>query len=129
MVKGVLSLWQEVRHRLDDPAGSLSIGQQQRLCIARTLAVKPSIILLDEPTSSLDPVSARAIEDLMVELKQNYTIILVTHNIQQANRIADHLIFLCDGQLIEQGSKEKLFSTPPNEQTRKYLDEEFCDCD
>lgn len=124
-----VSLWHEVRHRLDDRAGSLSIGQQQRLCIARTLAVKPSVILLDEPTSSLDPVSARAIEDLMVELKQNYTIILVTHNIQQANRIADQLTFLCDGQLIEQGSKERLFSNPQNEQTQKYLNEEFCDCD
>lgn len=123
-----VSLWKEVRHRLDEKAGSLSIGQQQRLCIARTLAVKPAVILLDEPTSSLDPVSARAIEDLMIELKKEYTIIFVTHNIQQARRIADRLIFMCNGQIIEQGPKEKLFQHPETEQTRKYLNEEYCDC-
>lgn len=124
-----VSLWSEVRHRLDDLAGSLSLGQQQRLCIARTLAVKPRVILLDEPTSSLDPVSARAIEDLMVALKEDYTLILVTHNIQQANRIADHLVFMCDGKVIEQGPKSLLFHNPQNEQTRKYLKEEYCDCE
>ncbi|RMF69846.1 MAG: phosphate ABC transporter ATP-binding protein, partial [Calditrichaeota bacterium] len=122
------SLWREVRHRLNDPASSLSMGQQQRLCIARTLAVKPKIILLDEPTSSLDPVSTRAIESLMLELKKNYTIVFVTHNIQQARRIADYLIFLCNGQIIEQGPKERLFLHPEKEQTRKYLNEEYCDC-
>lgn len=122
------SLWKEVSHRLHDQAVSLSIGQQQRLCIARTLAVKPKVILLDEPTSSLDPVSTRAIEDLMLELKKEYTIIFVTHNIQQAQRVADHLIFMCNGKIIEQGPKQKLFSNPQKEQTRKYLNEEYCDC-
>jgi len=121
-------LWKEVRHRLHDRAASLSLGQQQRLCIARTLAVKPKVILLDEPTSSLDPVSTRAIEDLMLELKKEYTIVFVTHNIQQAQRVADNLIFMCNGKIIEQGPKEKLFSNPEKEQTRKYLNEEYCDC-
>ncbi|MBT3603693.1 MAG: phosphate ABC transporter ATP-binding protein [Candidatus Latescibacteria bacterium] len=124
-----VALWDEVRHRLDDSAGSLSLGQQQRLCLARTLAVKPRVILLDEPTSSLDPVSARAIEDLMVTLKQEYTLILVTHNIQQARRVADHLVFMCDGKVIEQGAKALLFNNPQHEQTRKYLQEEYCECD
>jgi phosphate transport system ATP-binding protein len=122
-------LWKEVSHRLHDNAVSLSIGQQQRLCIARALAVKPKVILLDEPTSSLDPVSTRAIEDLMLELKQKYTIVFVTHNIQQAQRVADHLIFMCNGRIIEQGTKQKLFSTPEKDQTRKYLNEEYCDCE
>ncbi len=123
-----VSLWKEVSHRLHDRAGSLSIGQQQRLCIARTLAVKPKVILLDEPTSSLDPVSTRAIEDLMLELRQEYTIVFVTHNIQQAQRVADQLVFMCNGGVIEQGPKQKLFGNPENEQTRKYLNEEYCDC-
>ena len=123
-----VSLWREVRHRLHDRADSLSLGQQQRLCIARTLAIKPSIILLDEPTSSLDPVSSRAIEELMVKLKQDYTIVFVTHNIQQAQRIADHLIFMCDGRIIEQGEKEKLFYHPDKVQTKEYLNEEYCEC-
>lgn len=123
------SLWKEVSHRLHDRAVSLSIGQQQRLCIARTLAVKPKVILLDEPTSSLDPVSTRAIEGLMLELKKEYTIVFVTHNIQQAQRVADHLIFMCNGKIIEQGPKQKLFCNPEKEQTRKYLNEEYCDCE
>ena len=123
-----MSLWREVSHRLNEKAGSLSIGQQQRLCIARTLAVKPKVILLDEPTSSLDPVATRAIEDLMLTLKQKYTIIFVTHNIQQAKRIADHLIFMCEGQIIEQGRKQKLFTNPEKQQTRAYLNDEYCDC-
>jgi phosphate transport system ATP-binding protein len=121
-------LWKEVSHRLNDKASSLSIGQQQRLCIARTLAVKPKVILLDEPTSSLDPVSARAIEELMLELKKEYTIVLVTHNIQQAKRIADNLIFMCEGQIIEQGPKQKLFNKPEKKQTKQYLNEEYCEC-
>ncbi len=124
----VVSLWKEVSHRLNDPASSLSIGQQQRLCIARTLALKPEVILLDEPTSSLDPVSARAIEDMMLTLKEQYTLIFVTHNIGQAKRIADHLIFICDGKVIEQGNASAVFSCPTNSQTRAYLTDEFCDC-
>ncbi len=123
-----VALWREVSHRLSDPAASLSIGQQQRLCLARTLAVKPKVILLDEPTSSLDPVSARAIEDLMLELKKKYTLVFVTHNIQQAKRIADHVIFLCGGRIIEQASKLRLFANPQEKETKSYLNEEFCDC-
>ena len=122
------SLWKEVAHRLNDKASSLSLGQQQRLCIARTLAVKPKIILLDEPTSSLDPVSARAIENMMLELKEQYTIVFVTHNIQQAKRIADHLVFICEGKIIEQGAATKIFAKPSHPQTRAYLNDEFCEC-
>ena len=124
----MVSLWEEVRHRLNDHASSLSIGQQQRLAIARTLAVEPKVILLDEPTSSIDPISTRAIENLMLQLKEKYTIIFVTHNIQQAKRIADYLVFLCDGKIIEQGSKEKLFTCPENDQTKTYLNSEYCKC-
>jgi phosphate transport system ATP-binding protein len=123
-----VSLWREVSHRLNDSASSLSMGQQQRLCIARTLAVKPKVILFDEPTSSLDPVSTRAIEELMLELKKDYSIVFVTHNIQQARRIADYLVFLCDGRIIEQGAKEKLFKNPEKKQTRTYLNDEYCEC-
>ncbi len=121
-------LWKEVSHRLHDRAHSLSLGQQQRLCIARTLAVNPEVILLDEPTSSLDPVSTRAIEELLLELKNKYTVVFVTHDILQAKRIADYLIFLCNGQIIEEGTKEKLFHQPESEQTRQYLNNEYCDC-
>lgn len=124
-----VSLWKEVSHRLHDKSASLSLGQQQRLCIARTLAVKPKMLLLDEPTSSLDPVSTRAIEALMLELKKTYTIVLVTHDIRQAQRVADYLIFMCNGRIIEQGPKRRLFTQPQKEQTRQYLNEEYCDCD
>jgi len=123
-----VSLWREVSHRLNDRAHSLSIGQQQRLCIARTLTVNPRVILLDEPTSSLDPVSTRAIEDLMLKLKEEYTIIFVTHDILQAKRISDKLIFMCNGQIIEQGSKDKLFTNPEKKQTWNYLNNEYCEC-
>lgn len=123
-----VALWPEVKHRLDEPATALSIGQQQRLCIARTLAVNPDVLLLDEPTSSLDPVTSRAIEDLMLQLKERYTIIFVTHNILQAKRIADRLIFICDGRVIEQGNKEKLFKSPEQQQTWEYLNNEYCQC-
>jgi phosphate transport system ATP-binding protein len=123
-----VSLWKEVSHRLNDSAASLSIGQQQRLCVARCLAVKPEIILMDEPTSSLDPVSARVVEQTILDLKKNFTIIFVTHNIQQAERVADQLIFLCDGKIIEQGPVNKLFQNPEKQQTKEYLKNEFCDC-
>lgn len=123
-----VSLWKEVAHRLNDPADSLSIGQQQRLCIARTLAVNPEVILLDEPTSALDPVATRAIETLLLELKTRYTLIFVTHNILQAKRIADKLVFLCDGQVVEQGDKDQLFNNPRDNRTRDYLHDEFCSC-
>ena len=122
------SLWKEVSHRLNDKASSLSIGQQQRLCIARTLAVKPEVILLDEPTSSLDPLSTRAIEDMMVQLKEKYTIVFVTHNISQAKRIANHLVLICDGKVIEQGSAPAMFSCAKDPQTKAYLKDEYCAC-
>lgn len=122
------SLWNEVHLRLSEPASALSIGQQQRLCIARALAVKPKVLLMDEPTSSLDPFSTRAIEDLMNNLKENYTIILVTHNLNQAKRIADELFFMCKGELIESGSKDNLFLKPKKEETKAYLFNESCNC-
>lgn len=121
-------LWKEVKNRLDEPATSLSVGQQQRLCIARTLAVDPSVILLDEPTSALDPVSTRAIEDLILGLKENFTIIYVTHDIAQARRIADRLIFMCDGEIIEEGPASTLFSCPADSRTAEYLEGGLCDC-
>ena len=122
------ALWKEVSHRLDSPANTLSLGQQQRLCIARTLAVKPDILLLDEPTASVDPTSARALETLIKELKNDYTIIMVTHDIRQTRRVADNVLFLCDGEVIEMGSCDHMFSKLAKPKTRTYLSEEFCDC-
>jgi phosphate transport system ATP-binding protein len=114
-------LWEEVKNRLHAPATSLSIGQQQRLCLARGLAVKPTIILADEPTSALDPISSKIIENLFKELKRHYTIILVTHVLRQAMRLADHVIFMADGKIIEQGLPEELFKNPQTEELRAYL--------
>ena len=123
-----VSLWKEVSKRLDESATSLSGGQQQRLCIARTLAVKPKILLLDEPTASVDPVSGRAIEELLLELKKDYTILLVTHDLAQCRRIADHIVFMCDGEMIEQGSRQAMLEAPAHEKTARYLNDSFCDC-
>ena len=122
------ALWDEVKHRLKDSAMSLSLGQQQRLCIARALAIKPEILLLDEPTASIDPTSGRAIEDLVLELGKETTVIMVTHNIAQTKRIADHVLFLCDGEIMESGPASYMFSPKSDGQTRSYLGEEFCDC-
>ncbi|MEP1229856.1 MAG: phosphate ABC transporter ATP-binding protein [Litorimonas sp.] len=122
------ALWEEVKGRLNQSAMSLSLGQQQRLCIARALAIKPEILLLDEPTASIDPTSGRAIEDLVLELRRDTTVIMVTHNIAQTKRIADHVLFLCDGQIMEAGAAQYMFSSQSDEQTRNYLGEEFCDC-
>jgi len=122
------SLWDEVSHRLSDPASALSLGQQQRLCLARALVLKPEVLLLDEPTASIDPISSRAIENLVVSLGRQIPIIMVTHNIGQAKRISDHVIFLCDGKIIEQGSRSHMFSMRSSEKTRTYITEEFCDC-
>ncbi|KAF0202052.1 MAG: phosphate ABC transporter ATP-binding [Bacteroidetes bacterium] len=116
-----VGLWEEVKNRLNAPATSLSIGQQQRLCLARGLAVKPSIILADEPTSALDPISSKIIENLFKDLKKHYTIILVTHVLRQAIRLADHAIFMIDGEIIEQGDPEELFKNPQTEGLRAYL--------
>ncbi len=115
------ALWEEVRDRLNDSALSLSGGQQQRLCIARAIATNPEVILFDEPTSALDPIASSKIEELMVELKKNYTVIVVTHNIQQAARISDYTAFFWMGELVEYGRTEKLFENPENELTERYI--------
>lgn len=116
-----VNLWDEVKDRLKTPASRLSIGQQQRLCLARGLAVEPEIILGDEPTSALDPISSKHIEDKFVELKEKYTIILVTHSLAQARRIADHIVFMYFGEIIEQGTASKMLDNPVHEQTKEYV--------
>ena len=119
------AIWDEVKDRLKKSALGLSGGQQQRLCIARTLAVEPEVILMDEPTSALDPISTSRIEDLAVELKNNYTIITVTHNMQQAARISDNTAFFLLGEMIEYGKTEQLFSMPANKKTEDYITGRF----
>ncbi len=118
-------LWEEVKDKLDEPGTALSGGQQQRLCIARTIAVKPDIILMDEPTSALDPLSTQIIENLMVKLKEDFTIIVVTHNMQQAARIADYTAFFHLGNLIEYNETEKIFVNPQEEKTEQYITGKF----
>jgi len=115
------NLWEEVKDRLTDPASSLSIGQQQRLCLARGLSVDPDIILADEPTSALDPLSSEVIENKFIELKSQYTIVMVTHSLQQARRIADYVIFMYLGEIVEQGPAEEFFNNPKQELTKKYI--------
>ena len=116
-----VSLWEEVKDRLKDPASALSIGQQQRLCLARGLSVDPDIILADEPTSALDPVSSREIEELFLKLKQRYTIVMVTHILRQARRVADYVIFMYLGEIIEHGTAEQIFEHPQNPITKSYI--------
>lgn len=120
-----VALWDEVKDGLFRRGTFLSGGQQQRLCIARALAMKPEIILLDEPTSALDPIATQRIEELLIELKKGVTILIVTHNIGQAGRIADDTAFLYLGELIEFGATEKLFTNPQNEKTEKFLSGQF----
>jgi phosphate transport system ATP-binding protein len=115
------NLWDEIRSRLREPASRLSIGQQQRLCLARGLAVNPEIILADEPTSALDPISSQFIEETFGRLKSDYTIVLVTHVLRQAKRIADNVVFMYLGEVIEQGSVEEVFGNPKMEKTKLYL--------
>ncbi|WP_290902192.1 phosphate ABC transporter ATP-binding protein PstB [Ferroglobus sp.] len=115
------ALWDEVKDRLHDSALRLSGGQQQRLCIARAIATNPEVILFDEPTASLDPIAASKIEDLIVDLKKSYTVVVVTHNIQQAARISDYVAFFWMGKLVEYGKTEEVFENPQNELTEKYL--------
>ncbi|MHB1868318.1 MAG: phosphate ABC transporter ATP-binding protein PstB [Nitrososphaerales archaeon] len=115
------ALWEEVKDRLKENAMSLSGGQQQRLCIARTLAVHPEVILLDEPASALDPGSTAKIEELMVELRRNYTVVLVTHNMQQAARVGNKVVFLYKGNIVETGEAPGLFEKPSKELTEKYI--------
>jgi phosphate transport system ATP-binding protein len=119
------ALWEEVKDRLHDSALQLSGGQQQRLCIARCLAIEPRVILFDEPCASLDPHSTRRIEELIIELKKEYTIIIVTHNMQQAARVSDFTAFLYIGKLIEFGDTQRLFTVPENEMTEEYLTGRF----
>ncbi|MBE9467802.1 MAG: phosphate ABC transporter ATP-binding protein [Bacteroidetes bacterium] len=116
-----INLWEEVKDRLKDPASSLSLGQQQRLCLARGLTVDPDIILADEPTSALDPVSSNAIEELFLNLKQHYTTVLVTHTLRQAKRIADYVVFMYLGEIIEQGPADEFFNNPKMDKTKSYL--------
>ncbi len=120
-----VGLWEEVRERLNDPATSLSLGQQQRLCLARALAVEPGIILCDETTSALDPISAKHIESELVSLKEDYTVLFVTHVLRQAKRIADYVVFLYLGEVVEQGPARQVFEDPVDERTRAYIEGVF----
>ena len=119
------AIWDELKDRLKKSALGLSGGQQQRLCIARALAVEPEVILMDEPTSALDPISTSKIEDLVVELKNKYTIIMVTHNMQQATRVSDKTAFFLLGEMIEYGNTEKVFSMPKDKRTEDYITGRF----
>jgi len=125
------NLWNEVKDRLDKPGSGLSGGQQQRLCIARAIAVKPDVILMDEPCSALDPISTLAIEDLISELKEEYTVVIVTHNMQQASRVSDRTAFFNiagtgkPGKLIEYGPTSEIFSNPQEKQTEDYVSGRF----
>ena len=116
-----VGLWEEVSGRLHSPAAKLSIGQQQRLCLARGLAVGPEIILADEPTSALDPISSRKIEEEFLRLKQEYSLIVVTHILRQARRLADHIVFMYFGEIIEQGTPDEIFNYPQSEILKQYL--------
>lgn len=119
------ALWDETKDRLKKSALSLSGGQQQRLCIARALAVEPEVLLMDEPTSALDPISTSKIEDLMADLKKNYTVVIVTHNMQQASRISDKTAFFLLGEMIEYGVTEQIFSMPKDSRTEDYITGRF----
>lgn len=119
------AIWDELKDRLNKSALGLSGGQQQRLCIARTLAVEPEVILMDEPTSALDPISTSKIEDLAEELKDKYTIVIVTHNMQQAVRISDYTAFFLLGEMVEYGTSEEIFASPRDQRTERYITGRF----
>jgi phosphate transport system ATP-binding protein len=119
------ALWDEVKDRLDDPASALSGGQQQRLCIARSLALEPEVLLLDEPTSGLDPISTGKVEESLFELKQNYTVVIVPHSVQQAARVSDYAAFFLMGDLIEHRPGTEIFTTPHNQRTEDYVTGRF----
>lgn len=119
------SIWDEIKDRLKKSALGLSGGQQQRLCIARALAVKPEVLLMDEPTSALDPISTLKVEELMAELKKNYTVAIVTHNMQQATRISDNTAFFLVGEMVEMNKTEELFSRPMDKRTEDYITGRF----
>lgn len=118
-------MWDELKDRLNKSALGLSGGQQQRLCIARALAVEPQILLMDEPTSALDPISTGKIEELCTELKKNFTIVMVTHNMQQAARISDKTAFFLLGEMVEMGNTEQIFSVPSDKRTEDYITGRF----
>lgn len=119
------ALWDEVKDRLDDPASALSGGQQQRLCLARSLALQPEVILLDEPTSGLDPISTAKVENALQDLKQDYTIVIVPHSVQQAARIADYAAFFLQGELVEQTAGKLIFTNPQDKRTDDYVTGRF----
>jgi phosphate transport system ATP-binding protein len=119
------ALWDEVKDRLDEPGIGLSGGQQQRLCIARTLAVEPEVVLMDEPCSALDPIATARIEDLLYTLKSAYTIVIVTHSMQQAARVSDQTAFFLNGELVESAETNKLFTTPSDRRTEDYITGKF----
>jgi phosphate transport system ATP-binding protein len=118
-------LWDEVKDRLRDPGARLSGGQQQRLCIARALAVEPEVLLMDEPASALDPASTLRIEELVEELKENYTVVIVTHNMQQAARVSDWTLFMLYGEVVEFGPTTKIFTNPGDKRTEDYVTGRF----
>jgi phosphate transport system ATP-binding protein len=120
-----VGLWNEVKDRLNSPGTGLSGGQQQRLCIARTIAIEPEVILMDEPCSALDPVATLRVEELIDELKERYTIVIVTHNMQQAARVANTTAFMLDGELVEHGPTTEIFTTPKDERTERYVTGKF----
>lgn len=119
------ALWEEVKDRLHEPATGLSGGQQQRLCIARAIAMEPDVILMDEPTSALDPIATAKIEELMEQLKKKFTVVIVTHSMQQAARISDQTVFFLNGELVEAGSTEQIFSNPQQKATEDYITGRF----
>jgi phosphate transport system ATP-binding protein len=120
-----VGLWNEVKNRLNEPGTGLSGGQQQRLCIARTIAVEPEVILMDEPCSALDPIATLKVEELIDELKDRYTIVIVTHNMQQAGRVAHSTVFMLDGEVIEHAETNQLFTRPHDERTERYVTGKF----
>ncbi|RJP77750.1 MAG: phosphate ABC transporter ATP-binding protein PstB [Candidatus Zixiibacteriota bacterium] len=119
------ALWNEVKDKLEEPGMALSGGQQQRLCIARTIAIEPEVLLMDEPASAIDPIATAKIEELMLELKHNYTIVIVTHSMQQAARVSDYTAFFYQGYIIEYGSTKQMFTNPTNKQTEDYITGRF----
>ncbi|MDQ6997471.1 MAG: ATP-binding cassette domain-containing protein [Mariprofundus sp.] len=122
------ALWQEVEHRLGEPAEHLSVGQQQRLCLARALILKPDMLMLDEPTSALDPRSRDIIERSMMELGKSMPLLWVSHDLDQARRISNHILFMCDGKLIEQSDTESFFNHPKRIESREFMRWSVCDC-
>ena len=123
------ALWHEVKDRLHAPAASLSLGQQQRLCLARALAIKPKLLLLDEPTASLDPKSKQLIEQALSQLASHIPLLLVSHNLEQAQRLGEQVIFMCEGKVIEQADCDTFFNHPQRVESKEFLRWAVCECD